>query len=129
VHRETRKLAAEVAAEIAAVEDETERVVEAIMLCVSKVRARPTLHAWFATDNVGITRDLIASSAVIEGVVAAFLGRSGDPEEAEWMVRTVVSLAVLPGADADSERSMVRRFVAPALASWSGDRGLRSQLS
>jgi len=86
VHRETRKLAAEVAAEIAAVEDETERVVEAIMLCVSKVRARPTLHAWFATDNVGITRDLIASSAVIEGVVAAFLGRSGDPEEAEWMV-------------------------------------------
>ncbi len=129
VHRETRRLAAEVAAEIAGVDDDTDRVVEAVMLCVSKVRARPTLHAWFATDNVGITRDLIASSEVIEGVAAAFLGRSGDPQEAEWMVRTVVSLVVLPGADTNSERSMLRRFVAPTLGSWSGNRGLRSELS
>jgi AcrR family transcriptional regulator len=115
VHREARRLAAEVAAEIAGLDDLVERTVEAVMLCVSKVRDRPTLHAWFAAGNVGITRDLIDSSDVIEGVAAAFLGRTGDPEEADWLVRTVVSLVVLPGTDADSERSMLRRFVAPAL--------------
>ena len=129
VHRETRRLAAEVSAEIAGVDDQAERAVEAVMLCVSKVRARPTLHAWFAADNVRITRDLIASSEVIEGVALAFLGRTGESEEAEWLVRTVVSLVVLPGANANSERSMLRRFVAPALGLASRDRSLRSELS
>ena len=44
-------------------------------------------------------------------------------------IPTVVSLVVLPGENAESERSMLRRFVAPTLGSRSGNRGLRSELS
>jgi len=34
----------------------------------------------------------------------------------EWIVRVVLTLLAWPGADGDTERHMVRHFVAPAFA-------------
>jgi AcrR family transcriptional regulator len=116
VHRETRRVAAEVATEIAPIEDPAERAVEAIVRSVSKVRSQPTLWAWFTSDNFGITLDVIAASEVIAGVATGFFGHIKDPVAAEWMLRAVVSLALLPGADEESERAMLRRFVTPAVS-------------
>jgi hypothetical protein len=39
-----------------------------------------------------------------------------DPAAAAWIVRLVLSLLVWPGADADAEHEMLRRFVVPAFA-------------
>jgi len=45
----------------------------------------------------------------------------GDPSDAEvrevstWLVRVIVSLLTMPGEDEDAERSMIERFVVPAV--------------
>lgn len=117
MHREARRVAAEVAAEIVGIEDPVERVVEAIMRSVDKVRSEPALHAWFASNNVDVTRDLLSASDVIGSLVG---GR--DRNQADWAIRNVIGLLLLPGRSEDAERDMLRRFVAPALASHVGAR-------
>lgn len=117
VHREARRVAAEVAAETSGIENPNERVVEAMMCSVAKVRAQPALHAWFASNNLDVTRELISASDVIDGLAG---GR--DRHQAEWAVRNVIGLLLLPGRSEDAERDMLRRFVAPALASHVGAR-------
>jgi hypothetical protein len=53
---------------------------------------------------------------VIEGMVAAFLGDRGAPDtirRARWLLRVVLSLLAMPGADEREERAMIEEFVAP----------------
>ena len=50
------------------------RVVEAVLETLRRVRRDPALAGWFAPDDVGIASVLAQSSAVIEEMVAAFLG-------------------------------------------------------
>jgi AcrR family transcriptional regulator len=118
VHRETRRIGAQIGAAVAAERNPDRRVVDAVLLAVRAVRDRPTLHAWFASANADITRDLVGSSEVIAGLSAGFLGDPGDPEVAlrgEWLVRVILSLLATPGADEAHERALVERFVAPAV--------------
>jgi hypothetical protein len=43
-----------------------------------------------------------------------------DPDAAQWIVRMVLSLLLLPGTDARAEHQILQRFVAPAFAQSGG---------
>lgn len=123
VHREARRLGEQVAADVAGIADPAQRVTEAILSSVRRVRETPTLAAWFEVGDAGIASELASTSEVIEVLGTSFLagvgGSDGDraalPRQARWVVRVIVSLLTVPGADADDERAMVEQFVVPAL--------------
>ena len=81
-------------------------------------RADRTLLAWFTSGDAGVTVALAQSSAVIEGLVAAFLGDSADVSvrrRARWVVRMLVSLLVDPEPDPDEEHAMITELLVPNL--------------
>jgi AcrR family transcriptional regulator len=125
VHRETRRIAALVASKIASIDDPAARVVEGIMQSVAEVRARPALHAWFASGNAEVTAELVRASSVIHGLAAGLVGgeRAEASYRALWLVRTVVSLLQAPGRDRREERALLDRFVGPVLADRNGSPG------
>ena len=129
VHRETRRIGALVVASITSIEDPAARVVEGVMQAVAEVRARPALHAWFASGNVEVTAGMVQSSPVIHGLAASLVGGNGEEAgyRAIWLVRTVVSLLQVPGRDLSEERALLVRFVGPVLSS--GKRSPRRALS
>jgi AcrR family transcriptional regulator len=132
VHRETRRVGAEVAAKVAHIDDPQARVVAAIVAALAAVRGRPPLLSWFTAANASVTRELVRASPVIHGLAASLLAGtsdSGNSDAAEsayrarWLVHTVVSLLVLPGADANEEHALLQRFVAPVVAPLAGSPG------
>lgn len=120
VHRETRRIGAAVRADVDDVRDPGERIVAAVESVLARVRAEPTLVVWFRTDNAGIATELASSSAVIGGFAAAFFAGMGMSDAvlnpaARWIVRVIVSLLAMPGADPAEEREMLEQFVVPSV--------------
>jgi AcrR family transcriptional regulator len=121
VHREARRLGHAIADQVAGERDPRRRLVAAVAAAVAGVRSTPTLAAWFADASATTASGLAGSSEVIEALTAAFLGPTGGDDDTElhdrarWVVRIVVSLLTMPGADAAHERHMVERFVAPVV--------------
>ena len=120
VHREARRIGALIAGEVAGITDPASVVLEATLAALREVRSRPTLAAWFQLGDAGIAAELAQSSEVIEGLGAAMLSGSGigDPDvaaRARWLVRVIVSLLTVPGADEADERAMLERFVVPSV--------------
>ena len=118
IHREAGRLERELATYAAAIRDPTERVVESVLETLRRVRRDPALAGWFAPDDVGIASVLAQSSGVIEGMVAAFLGDREAPgtiRRARWLLRMVLSLLAMPGANEAEERAMIREFVVPVV--------------
>jgi AcrR family transcriptional regulator len=116
VHREARRLGAEVAAAVAPIDDPVSRFVEACRLALAGVRSSPTLAAWFAGGGSAIATDMAGSSAVIESMAGTVVGAPTDPDHrdrARWVVRILLSLLAMPGADSIEERRMIERFVVP----------------
>ena len=62
VHRETRRIGTAVGAAVAGIAAPTERVIESVLLAVAAVRSQPTLHAWFASANTEITREIVSTA-------------------------------------------------------------------
>jgi AcrR family transcriptional regulator len=120
VHREARRLGHAIADQVAGERDPSRRLVAAVAAAVAGVRSTPTLAAWFADASAATASGLAGSSEVIEAITAAFLGPTGGDdtdlhERARWVVRVVVSLLTMPGADAAEERHLIERFVAPVV--------------
>lgn len=118
VHRETRRIGTAVADEVGPITDMRQRVVQAMVSSLRLVREDATLAAWFASSDAGATASLAQSSAVIEGLVAAFLGDHGAPEtrrRARWVVRVMVSLLADPELDPAEERGVIEEFVVPVV--------------
>ncbi|MGW4371376.1 TetR/AcrR family transcriptional regulator [Nocardia takedensis] len=118
VHREARRVGAAVAAEIAGIADPGERIVAAMLAALRVVRADPTLIAWFTAADAGVANEIGQGSEVIEAIAAGLLAGAADPDRsraARWAARIILSLLTAPGRDADDERAMIERFVAPVL--------------
>lgn len=129
VEREAVRISVAVAGDVAAVDDPERLVVDGVLAAVRHVRARPVLAAWFAADAAGLAGQIAARAdlvtTVAEGwaealVVAA--DRAGrwrpgtDPTTlADGMVRLILSLLALPGADDAAEERLVRILLVPAL--------------
>lgn len=121
VHREARRLAGEVQAEVDRREGpgapSAARLGRGIAVAVRMVRADPVLAAWFTEEAAGATGVLARSSQVIEGLVAGFLGEPSTAEaraRGRWIVRSILSLLAVPGEDEDDEQTTIGRFVVPA---------------
>lgn len=120
VHRETHRLFAEIGDQLDGITDPNRRVVEGALAALRRVRGTPALASWFASTARPIGGEMGERSDVIRTLVEAFLASMGDPGDAEprarWLVRVLISFLQFPGRDADDERLMLERFVAPQVA-------------
>ncbi|WP_327142067.1 TetR/AcrR family transcriptional regulator [Nocardia sp. NBC_01327] len=121
VHRETRRIAARIAAQARTTEDPGEWVVDAMLAAVHEVRADPLLIAWFRPGEAGSAGRISQDSTVVESIAAGLFTPMGltDPERsrlARWLTRIIVSLLSAPGRDDAEERAMLEEFVAPTIS-------------
>ncbi|KKW64649.1 TetR/AcrR family transcriptional regulator [Mycolicibacterium elephantis] len=91
----------------------TERVVQAITVALEHIRSDP-IREMMAGLSAGRDLTELPSSPVLGRLAADLTGITDDPHAAQWIVRVVMSLAVWPLGDNDTERQVVERFVAPA---------------
>ncbi|WP_410870631.1 TetR/AcrR family transcriptional regulator [Nocardia sp. A7] len=120
VHRETRRIVAQLDERFRDITDPGERIVAAMLGAVEEVRANPLLIAWFRPADSGTAGRISQDSDVIESLAATIFGPTGltDPERnrlARWLTRIIVSLLSAPGRDAAEERAMLEEFVAPVI--------------
>ncbi|MDJ0362683.1 TetR/AcrR family transcriptional regulator [Rhodococcus sp. H29-C3] len=121
VHREARRLGERLGKQVAVLEDPRRRVVEGILGALREVRATPILAAWFELSDAAIASEIANTSKVIEVLGAELLANAGTLDQQElfrrsrWLVRVIVSLLTVPGADEAEERAMIEQFVVPAL--------------
>jgi hypothetical protein len=95
----------------------SERVVTAITVALEQIRSDPLGQSMISRSTVVGQADLPASP-VMENLAAELTGiAADDPAAARWVVHVVLSLLYLPIGDAELEREMVQRFVAPAFES------------
>ncbi|GAB2505214.1 TetR/AcrR family transcriptional regulator [Nocardia heshunensis] len=121
VHRATRRIAAEVFARVAEIEDPAERISTAMLGAIHAVRADPLLIAWFRPGESGAAGRISQDSDVIESIAAGLFTSTAltDPERsrlARWLTRIIVSFLASPGRDDDEERAMLEEFVVPIAA-------------
>ena len=117
VNRATLRMSAEIGAETASITDPRERLVEAVLQSVRRVRAEPHLAVWFTAEDMSIPTEMSQSEDVLASVGALFADEGADPDavrlRARWVIRVIISLLVMPGRNDEEEEAMVTRFVAP----------------
>ncbi|WP_345349230.1 helix-turn-helix domain-containing protein [Rhodococcus olei] len=91
----------------------TDRITEAILASVIAIRGSAPLHNWVTGDRSREVDDHLAGSPRLGEIAAALTGLSPTGEAAAWTVRVVLTLLTWPLPDPESERRLVRRFVAP----------------
>jgi AcrR family transcriptional regulator len=118
MHREARRLSQSVATTIQGIADPAQRVVEAVLVSLRGVRANPVLAAWFTSEDGAATTELAGASPIIASLAGSLLP-NGEPDgsaRAQWVVRIILSLLVLPGKNEQEERQLLERFVVPVVA-------------
>ncbi|WP_168929336.1 TetR/AcrR family transcriptional regulator [Nocardioides sp. GY 10113] len=80
--------------------------------CLTAVRARPHLTAWYAADGGQQLLAVLVGSARIRSYLRGALGRGedGDRELPQLFLRVLVSLLVTPGADTHEEHALLARL-------------------
>ncbi|MFE5478576.1 TetR/AcrR family transcriptional regulator [Nocardia sp. NPDC056541] len=121
VHRETRRIVAQLGERFRDIADPGERIIAAMLGAVEEVRANPLLIAWFRPADSGTAGRISQDSDVIESLAATIFAPTDltDPERsrlARWLTRIIVSLLSAPGRDAADERAMLEEFVAPVIS-------------
>lgn len=119
VARESRRVAAGVAVDVAGIDEPAVLLVEAVLAAVARVRAQPLLAAWFGEGASGTTGRLALQVEVLHELVVEFVRPLVVPEAeadvaAEAVVRLVLSLLAVP-ADAARERRLVEVLAPPVL--------------
>ncbi|MFF2084720.1 TetR/AcrR family transcriptional regulator [Nocardia sp. NPDC058176] len=120
VHRETRRIVANLNDQVSDITDPGARVIAAMLGALREVRANPLLIAWFRPGDSGTAGRISQDSDVIESLAAAMFTDTDltDPERsrlARWLTRIIVSLLAAPGRDEADERAMLEDFVAPII--------------
>jgi len=91
-----------------------DRVLTAIEVAVKEIRADPAGQLFLDSARSGGWNWLTASDAVADFASELTGIADDDPQAAQWIVRMVLSLMLLPGTDSRAEHQMLQRFVAPA---------------
>ncbi len=117
MHREARQLGLTVAAAIKDIGDPGQKLVEAVLNSLQGVRDNPLLSAWFTSEDGVATMELAGASPLLASLTASLLpiGGSDSSAQANWVVRIILSLLLLPGSDEREEREMIERFVMPVV--------------
>lgn len=119
VHREAYALHSKMTERIADIADPRERLVAGFLTSLDLVRQSPALSSWFATNGSPVGVEIAEQSDVIQAMGSAFIVSLGpdDPaaveRKARWLVRVLLSLLLLPGRDAEDEKSMIEEFLMP----------------
>jgi AcrR family transcriptional regulator len=93
-----------------------ERIVTAITVALAEIRTDP-LGQLMLTSIRAQEMTWLKDSPIVAGFSRELNGLAGDDEHAAyWIVRVVLSLMYWPADDADTEREIVQRFVAPAFS-------------
>jgi AcrR family transcriptional regulator len=93
-----------------------DRVVTAVVVALRLIRSDPMADLLLTSLRAG-NGAVLTESRVPTAFATELSGLAeNDPAAAAWIVRLVLSLLVWPGADADAEHEMLRRFVVPAFA-------------
>ena len=119
------RLVAELRVELRGVEDPATRLTEYVAGAVKKVRENPSMAAWFAPSESGMTARMSRGSEVIGCLADAFVSDlEGEGEvvgesdqRARWLVRGIVSLLTLPADSEAEERALIENFVVPSVLS------------
>ena len=90
---------------------------------IAHVRADPLLAVWFEPENMAVPMAVSQSSELLQSMSVGLSTSSTEPpierdeleRRAGWLLRSIVSLLAMPGADAETERAMVESFVVPVL--------------
>ncbi len=125
VHRATLRIARRIAADQAAVPAPslTEAFTERILAGIDAVRSDPLLAIWFEPENMAVPILLSQNSELLRDIAADSFGQfSPDPlvqqeiqRRGEWLLRSIVSLLAMPGADQAAERHMIESYLVPVL--------------
>lgn len=100
----------------------TDRVVTAITVALAEIRASPLRPMLLDAGALGLGD--LHTSPLLGRLAAELTGiADGEPGAAHWVVRVVMSLAHWPLPDADAERELIRRYVAPGLTAPAGTAG------
>lgn len=117
-HREARRIVESVANRIEHIDDPLQRGLEAVVGAIEEVRAKPSLLAWVGPGDSAMVSEVIRQSPLLETFTARFVGERDDVPDldlARWVLRAIVSFLAVPGSDADEERRLIERFLAPVL--------------
>jgi AcrR family transcriptional regulator len=128
VHRETLRIAERLADERRA--GAPASLADRILAGIAAVRADPVLAVWFEPENMAVPIAVSRSSELLQAMSSRLVGQLGagslGPEEVErrgeWLLRCIVSLLAMPGADHETERIMVESFIVPVLVTQSDAR-------
>ena len=123
VERAARRIVAEIGGEIGGIEDPERRLVECIVLSLRLVRQNPGTAAWFAPGVSELAARMSRTADVVEPLTGAFAAALAGSEavadselSARWIVRVILSFLADPEQDDATERALIERFVAPAVA-------------
>ncbi|MDH3755579.1 MAG: TetR/AcrR family transcriptional regulator [Acidimicrobiia bacterium] len=94
-----------------------------ILAGIAAVRADPLLAVWFEPENMAVpiavsqNSELLQamSSGLVDQVGSGALGSEELERRGEWLLRCIVSLLAMPGADDEAERVLVESYVVPGL--------------
>lgn len=109
--REAHQIVGLATAKTAGIDDPGERACETLMQVIAEVRSRPTLDAWTAPDQQPYLLALLSDAPWTEALVAP----AGDRDVIAWVLRSIMGLLACPAPGEETERRLVRRFVAPLL--------------
>ena len=90
------------------------RATEAVVSAAAAIREDPVVATWLR-DRAGID-DLLGGPDGITALARTLTGVARpDSRDGEWIVRSVLSLVAMPGADPATERALVASYVVPPL--------------
>ncbi len=103
--------------------DPVEVLTERILSGIRAVRGDPLLAVWFEPQNMAVPVALSQDSEVLRALASGFINdlddapiSSRDVElRGSWLLRSIVALLAMPGADDAAERAMVEAFLVPVL--------------
>ncbi|BBX72553.1 hypothetical protein MSHI_04590 [Mycobacterium shinjukuense] len=122
VHRETYRLSAAIAQQIAGIEDPRERLGAGITAALRMVRDSPPLASWFAATHLPLGAEVAGRSEVIAALATAFrhsldaADHDTVARRGRWVVRVIASLLMFAGRDDADERATIEEFVVPVVA-------------
>lgn len=91
-----------------------ERATEAIVTAAAAIRDDPVVATWLR--DRGSIEDLLGGTDGVAALARSLTGAARpDGRDGEWIVRSVLSLVAMPGADPDAERDLVASYVVPPL--------------
>jgi hypothetical protein len=114
--RSIARIGAEVAAAVDGLDGE-ERVAQAILASLTAIRADGVASRLLdVTPGMDNANRSLLQSPRLAAAAAELSGLPADDPAAGWVVRVVLALLFWPIGDATAEEAVVRRFVAPTMA-------------